>query len=177
MSCAVAAVSGCKAERDPRRTNFELRGPEGVARYDPATGRLKRIDADINKNGRIETFGYWDANRLIRIEIDSDEDGKIDRWEHYGELNRLAKIGSSSQDDGTEDTWTFPDEKGLLSRVESDTDRDGRIDKREFYSANSDAPGDRVLTIVELDFDTAGKPQRRLHYALDGSFEKSEILR
>jgi hypothetical protein len=174
---ASAAAIGCSDQQDPRRTNFEIRGSDGVARYDPGTGRLRRIDADINKNGRMDTFGYWDANRLIRIEIDNDEDGTVDRWEHYGDLNRLARIGSSSQNDGTEDTWAYPDGDGFLSRVESDADRDGRIDKRELYLPKPDAADGRVLTIVELEFDAAGRPQRRLHYKPDGSFDKSEIVR
>lgn len=167
----------CSEPPDPRRTNFEIRGKEGVAKYDPNTGRLKRIDADTNKNGRMETFSYWDATRIIRIEIDRDEDGKIDRWEHYNEKNKLLRVGSSSKDDDVEDTWTYPDATGFLGRVETDLDRNGSIDKREIYVQNPRAPDQRVLAIVELDLDRAGRPARRLHYRADGSFERSEALR
>jgi len=174
---AAAAIASCSAPPDPRRTNFEIRGKEGVAKYDPKTGRLKRLDADTNKNGRMETFSYWDATRLFRIEIDGDEDGKIDRWEHYDANNKMTRVGSSSKDDEVEDTWTYPDANGFLARVETDVDRDGAIDKREIYAPKPGAPEGRVLSIVELDLDQAGQPRRRLHYRADGSFEKTEAVR
>jgi hypothetical protein len=167
----------CDTPPDPRRTNFEIRGKEGVAKYDPKTGRLKRVDADINKNGRIETFSYWDATRVIRIEVDRDEDGKIDRWEHYDESNKMTRVGSSSKDDEVEDTWTFPDANGFLAKVETDSDRDGVVDKRETYVQKPSAPDGRVLSILELGLDPAGNPARRLYYRPDGSFDRTETLR
>lgn len=167
----------CSEPPDPRRTNFEIRGKEGVATYDPKTGRLKRIDADTNKNGRIETFSYWDATRIIRIEIDRDEDGRIDRWEHYDANNKLSRIGSSTKDDEVEDTWTYPDSNGFLAKVESDTDRDGGIDKREIYSPTPGTTGGRVLSIVELEIDKTGAAGRRIYYRPDGTFERSEVSR
>jgi hypothetical protein len=182
LNTAIAAVPlvfciACSEPRDPRRTNFEIRGKDGVAKYDPKTGRLQRIDADTNKNGHIETFSYWDATRIIRIEIDRDEDGKIDRWEHYDDANTLRRIGSSSRDDEVEDTWTYPDAAGLLERVESDTDRDGILDKREIYVPHPSKPGGRVLSVVELGLNQAGNPSRRLYYRPDGSFDRSETSR
>ena len=177
VAVALLACVACSEPPDPRRTNFEIRGKDVVAKYDPKTGRLQRIDGDTNKNGRIESFSYWDATRLIRVEIDRDEDGKIDRWEHYDEHKKLVRVGSSSRDDGTEDTWAYPDEGGFLARVETDADRDGLIDKREFFAAKPASPENRVLTSVELEFDKAGKPGRRLYYRTDGSFERSEVLR
>ena len=174
-SCALATA--CKEPPDPRRTNYEIRAKEGYAKYDPATGKLQRLDIDQNKNGRMETFSYWDGARLHRIEVDHDEDGKIDRWEHYDEQKHLTRIGSSSRDDQIEDTWTYPDERGFLARVEMDTNRDGLIDKRELFVARSGAPDGRVLSIVELEIDQSGHPRRRLHYRPDGSFDKSEVVR
>lgn len=173
----VTICAACETPPDPRRTNFEIRGKEGVAKYDPKTGRLKRVDADINKNSRIETFSYWDATRVIRIEVDRDEDGKIDRWEHYDANNKMTRVGSSSKDDEVEDTWTYPDASGFLAKVETDTDRDGRIDKRETYVQNPSASHGRVLAIVELGLNQNGQATRRLHYHPDGSFDRAEIVR
>lgn len=165
----------CTQPPDPRRTNFEIRGKDGVAKYDPASGRLSHIDIDRNHDGRIETFSYWDAARILRIEIDSDGDGRIDRWEHYDDANRLARLGSSAHDDGIEDTWTYPDQHGQLARVEIDTDRDGAIDQRRWFESGRSAH--RVLSTVELDIDRNGTPARRLHYAPDGTFQRAEVLR
>jgi hypothetical protein len=177
LASVIVLASACDTPPDPRRTNFEIRGEQGVAKYDPRTGRLRRLDADTNKNGRIETFSFWDATRIIRIEADVDEDGKIDRWEHYDDGNKLMRIGSSSRDDQVEDTWTYPDAKGFLARVEFDTDRDGAIDKREIYLENPAVAGGRLLSIVELDVDKTGVPGRRLYYRADGSFDRSEVTR
>ena len=176
MCAALVFLSAaCTPPPDPRRTNFEIRGKEGVAKYDPKTGRLKRLDADTNKNGRMETFSYWDATRLFRIEIDQDEDDKIDRWEHYDANNKMVRVGSSSKDDQIEDTWTYPDAKGFLARVETDTDRDGAIDKREIYVQSQSAADGRVLSAVEIGLNEAGK-FRRLHYRPDGSFDRVETV-
>lgn len=171
------ALPACEEPPDPRRTNFEVKRDNVHAKYDPKTGRLKKIDADIDKNGKFETFSYWDGTRLDRIEIDKDEDGKIDRWEHYGEDNRMSRVGSSSKDDEVEDTWAYPDDRGFLARVETDTDRDGAIDKREIFVQREGVADSRILSIVELEIDQSGGPGLRMHYNADGSFAKSEVLR
>lgn len=174
-ACVLGATIACSEPPDPRRTNFQITGKEGVAKYDPKTGRLSRLDIDQNKDGRIETFSYWDAARVHRIEIDTDDDRRIDRWEHYDEHNVLARVGSSRNDDGVEDTWAYPDRKGELERVETDADRDGVVDKRESFTAGG--PASRVLSVVELDLDQSGKPGRRLVYGPDGTFQRVEMLR
>jgi len=172
---AFGILIGCKAPPDMRRSNFEIRAKEGYAKYDPKTGKLQRVDADKNKNGRMDTFSYWDGARVLRIEIDNDEDDKIDRWEHYDEKNVLVRIGSSSKDDQVEDTWTYPDSKGFLARVETDANRDGVIEKRETFVPAPTSVG-RVLSLVELGLDAAGQPSRRLFYGPDGSFLRSETV-
>ena len=170
------AFLSCTQPPDPRRTNFEIRGKDGVAKYDPASGRLSRIDIDHNKDGRIETFSYWDAARILRIEIDSDGDGRIDRWEHYDAANHLTHLGSSAHDDGIEDTWTYPNQHGQLARVELDIDRDGAIDQRRLFEPGGGS-AQSVLSSVELDIDRTGAAARRLHYAPDGTFQRAEVLR
>lgn len=175
LSCVCTAA--CTTPPDPRRTNFEVRGEGGVAKYDPKTGRLSRIDIDHNKDGNLETFSYWDGSRVLRIEIDADGDGRIDRWEHYDHSNHLTRVGSSRRDDGVEDTWSYPDRDGRLLRVETDTDRDGAIDKRETFVAASGGADARVLSTVDLDIDGSGASGRRLHYSTDGTFQRAEVLR
>jgi hypothetical protein len=173
----LTATVACTERPDPRRTNFELRNKDGVAKYDRKTGRLRRIDIDRDHDGRIETFSYWDASRVIRIEIDTDGDNRIDRWEHYDAANRLSRVGSSRRDDGVEDTWTYPDDAGLLARVETDTDRDGVIDKRETFTGGATSSDARVVSTIDFELDRYGTPARRLLYAPDGTFRHAEVLR
>ena len=177
LGACVLTTSGCAERPDPRRTNFEIRGKEAVAKYDPKTGRLSRIDMDHNKDGRLETFSYWDGARVMRIEIDADSDGRIDRWEHYDDTNTLERVGSSMRDDGIEDTWTYPGADGQLARVDTDANRDCVVDKRETFAAGLASSHGRVLSVVDLDLDIDGVPKRRLYYAADGTFQRVEVLR
>lgn len=181
-ACWVAALfalvaSACGAPPDPNRTNFRVERPGITAQYNEKTGRLSRIEMDQNKNGRMDTFSYWDGIQIQRIEVDQDEDGRVDRWEHYGPGNKMTKVATSSRDDAVEDTWAYPDERGFLFKVESDTDRDGIVDKRETFAPRPGASDSRVLVMVELGLDKAGRASRRLYYKPDGSFDRSEIER
>ena len=154
--------------------------------YNKKTGRLELLRYDSDGDGKFDTFSYMDGARVVRIEIDQNEDGKIDRWEYYGPGQKLEKVGFSRAQDGKEDAWSFVDangaidrveistrrnekidrieryEKGVLVRAEEDTDGDGKFDKWETYD------GER-LSSVAFDTTHRGTPDRRLIYSADGS--------
>jgi hypothetical protein len=144
---------------------------------------------DSNDDGRFDTFSYMDGATILRIEIDQNEDGKIDRWEYYGPGKVLERVGFSRAQNGIEDAWQYFDrfgamtriemsstrgkngplidrieyyEHGVVVRAEEDTDHDGAIDKWETYD------GDR-LAAVAFDDQHRGIPTRKLLYAADGS--------
>src|SRR4030095_8168072 len=71
--------------------------------YDARTGRLQLLKYDSNRNGITDMWSYMDGSRVVRVEIDRDEDGKIDRWEYYDARQRIEKVGVSRQNDGKED--------------------------------------------------------------------------
>jgi hypothetical protein len=153
--------------------------------YDKKTGKLTMLTFDSKKAGKIDTWSYMDGTRIVRIEIDRDGDGKVDRWEYYGADQKVEKIGLSRSNDGKVDAWAYPaadgsiarmeistkrDDKvtriehyqaGILSRVEEDTQGSGRIDKWETYR-------DGALAIVAFDDQRRGTPTRRLVYMADG---------
>ena len=154
--------------------------------YDPATGRLQQLRLDSDKNGTVDTVSYMDGTRLIRIEIDKDEDGRVERWEYYGTDRRLEKIGFSRANDGKEDAWSFPGPDGSVVRIDISTERDGRITRTEHYQkgvlTHSEEDDDRDgrpdrwemydggrLSSVAFDTTHRGKPDRRLVYRPDGS--------
>src|SRR5262245_62636206 len=97
--------------------------------YNKQTGRLELLRYDSNGNGTFDTFSYMDGTRVIRIEIDSNEDGKIDRWEYYGPNQKLEKVGFSRAQDGNEDAWTFFDASGAPERIEISTRRNHKVDR------------------------------------------------
>ncbi len=176
---------------------FGCGGPASVAKtvdpvYDKATGRLQLLKYDANGNGRPDTFSYMEGARVLRIEIDKDEDGKIDRWEYYGADAKLERVGFSAKNDGHEDGWSFAGPDGAVSRVELSTRRDGTVTRTEFYDkaaiarAEEDTDFDGAVDkwetyaaggrMASVAFDTVhrGTPDRRLLYDEDGSVRAEE---
>jgi len=157
--------------------------------YNKKTGRLEQLKYDSDGDGKFDTFTYMDGSTILRIEIDRDEDGKIDRWEYYGPGKALERVGLSRAQNGVEDAWQYFDasgaivrvelaaedsarkkrverieyyEKGILVRAEEDTDHDGITDKWETYDGSR-------LSSVAFDEQHRGTPTRRIVYAPDGS--------
>lgn len=170
---------GCGGASDRERAAIE-------PVYDRSTGRLQLLKYDSNHNGKVDTISHMDGALVLRIEIDKDEDGKIERWEYYGADQKLEKVGFSLAADGTEDAWSFsgPDgsivridvstrrdgkitrvehyAKDMLIRAEEDTDTDGRVDKWETFE-------DGRLASVAFDTGRRGSPDRRLVYGAGGA--------
>jgi hypothetical protein len=171
--CAVTTLlcAACEEPPDPRRTNFRVERGNVVAQYDDKTGRMKRLEVDTNKNGKMDTWTYMDGTRIDRIEIDRDEDDKIDRWEYYTD-NKMVRVGTSTRGDGVVDEWAFQGPNGVVSRVETDVDRDGRIDKWEHFDPPAYPGAPPTLREVGLDPDPSGQPTRRLLYNARGEFER-----
>jgi hypothetical protein len=178
LAFAVSA-GGCVGSSRP-----DSSGIEPV--YSKQTGQLEQLKYDSNRNGTVDTVSYMDGARVLRIEIDKDEDGKIERWEYYGADQKLEKVGFSLAADGKEDGWSFSGPDGSIARIELSTRRDGKVTRTEHYehdvltSAEEDADADgRIdkweaydsgrLTSVAFDTSHRGSPERRLIYSADGS--------
>ena len=155
------------------------------ATYDKETGKLSQLTIDARKDGKPNIYSYMDGTRFVRIEIDKDEDGKIDRWEYYGPDQKLEKIGFSRSNDGKVDAWAYKSADGSVAKVEVSTNRDGKIDRIEFYEkdtlvrAEEDTNGDGRTdkwetyengTLLTVSFDTkfTGKPDRTVDYRQEG---------
>src|ERR1700676_5030836 len=83
--------------------------------YDKQSGKLVQLIVDAKKDGKPNIYSYMDGTKFVRIEIDQDEDGKIDRWEYYGPDQKLEKVGLSRLNDGKEDAWSFAGPDGAVS--------------------------------------------------------------
>ena len=141
------------------------------AKYNPATGKLSQLTVNRNNDDKPNVFSYMDGSKFVRIEIDVDEDGKIDRWEYYSADQKLEKVGLSRSNDGIVDAWLFQGADGTINRIEVSTRRDGQVNRVEFYESgkraraeedtNKDGRADRWETYVNgslatVSFDTAG---------------------
>lgn len=60
--------------------------------YDPATGKLTMVAYDANGNLRLDHWCYMDGERLLRMDVDENEDGAIDRREYYGPGERIEYL-------------------------------------------------------------------------------------
>jgi hypothetical protein len=138
--------------------------------YNRTTGRLEQLVSDADANGTPDARAYMDGVALQRIELDRNQDGKPDRWEHYAPSAAGASVGTppaivrAEEANGADArvTRTESYKDGVLARVEEDTDLDGRVDKWETYE-------DGELRFVDLDLEGQGVATQRLVYATDGS--------
>ncbi len=160
--------------------------------YDDATGRLQLLKYDADGDGTIDTWSYMDGARVVRIELDLDQNNVIDRWESYGPDQAIEKVGSSRAGDNTPDSWAFYDTGGTITKLELSTHRDGTVDRVEYYEAgarvraeedtNADGHVDKWevyegtrLAAVSLDTQQRGRPDRRVVYAQDGTVRLEQL--
>jgi antitoxin component YwqK of YwqJK toxin-antitoxin module len=143
------AASSCA----PAPTNDSVQ-----ATYDKKTGKLSQLTVDATKDGKPNIYSYMDGTKFVRIEIDNDEDGKIDRWEYYGPDQKLQKVGFSRANDGKVDAWAYEAPDGSIGKVEISTLRNGRVDRTELYENG-------VMVRAEVDSDGDGHPDKWETYA------------
>ena len=179
ITIGAAVLCGC-SHRDRERLRQTT-----TPTYDSTSGKLTQLTYDRNGNGVVDTWVDMDGNKPLRSRSDTDEDGKVDRWEYYDNQGRLLKVGYSRKNGGKPDAWAFSDAdgqvarieissiaderkidrseyyvKGVLVRAEQDTDRDGRPDTWETYENGT-------LKTAAFDEDRDGRPDRRLTYSGD----------
>jgi hypothetical protein len=175
-----------------------------TAAYDAETGRLRALAFDVNKNGKNDTVVYMDGVHIRRIELDLNENGKVERWDFYDEQGRLEKVGLSRRDDGIMDAEAFYTDAGVLTEIHISTKRDAKFDRTEFYENNvlvrsaDDTNGDGkpdkwdtyrpdphpapgappyVITSTAIDETGAGRPTRRFTYGEHGAIARVEVDR
>ena len=151
------------------------------AKYDKATGKLSQLTMNVAKDGKPNVISYMDGGKFVRIEIDADENGSVDRWEYYDADQALQKVGMSRSNDGIADAWLFQGKDGLPGKVEISTRRDGKANRTEFYAkgeltraeedTDSDGRVDKweeyqggTLAAVSFDMNKSGKPTINIDY-------------
>ena len=166
-------------------------GDQPRAEYDRETGRVRRLTFDFNRNGHNDAVSIMDGTHIDHVELDFDEDGKVDRWDFYKGGPSLLYAGLSRLKDGVMDSRAFYGPAGELVRIEVSTRRDGRFNRVEFYDGgtlvrseedtNGDGRPDKwetyrpntdttpneppyVVASVAFDDSGSGTPQRRLVY-------------
>jgi hypothetical protein len=49
----------------------------------------------LNDKGSIATWAFMEAALIVWIEIDTHENGRLDRWEYYTRERKLERVGWS----------------------------------------------------------------------------------
>jgi hypothetical protein len=184
---AVLMAAGCS----------KAAGHTPAASYDPKTGKLTTLAVDSNRNGKVDTVSHMDGARIVRIEVDQDENGQVDRWDFYGPDKKLERVGFSRQNDGVMDAVAYYQSEGVLTRMEvstrrdgtfdrieryvdgrlveaaEDTDADGRPDKWDQYARSSSTTEDVVIATA-FDDSKSGRPERRFVYGVNGAIARVE---
>jgi len=189
----VALAAGCSPPEQ---------GAKAQPEYDPNTHLLTKLYYDANKNGKNESTAYMRGAHIVRVELDWDENGKVERWDIYNDDGSLQKVGLATRNDGVMDNQVFYSPSGAMERIEISTRRDGRFDRTEYYTnnvlirseddTNHDGRPDKwdtympvakaaaglpayTITSTAFDEDGRGKPTRRLIFGSGGSIVRVEI--
>jgi len=128
----------------------------------PATAKQqqfkpKEVKVDRNYDGIAERIEFYDDNgSIMRVEVDSDADGKIDEWVYY-EKGVAVKGEKDLNKDGKADTSMIYDVKGVIIRTETDVNGDTKTDEWVYYTNG-------VPVKAEKDTNNDGKVDTWLNY-------------
>lgn len=135
--------------------SFDTRGdgkPVVLKVKDASGHEICRV-TDINHDGKPDLYEYFDASgQLRRIEADYDSNGSIDSVEVY-EDGKLVQRKYDTTGQHRVDTWDFFDKAtGKRVRRERDTTNDGKVDQWWVWS------GDRVTVAFDTNGDGKPDP-------------------
>ncbi len=119
--------------------------------------RPKEIKMDRNGDGVIDRVEvYDDQGTIIRVEADTNGDGKMNEWVYY-KKGVATKGERDINADGKPDTFLTYNEKGTIIKSEADTNGDGKVDEWVRYK-------DGNPTEAEKDTNGDGKPDTWIEY-------------
>ena len=159
LAVLLAALGGCREAHPDARVQ---------ATYDD-TGKLRLLTYDSTGNAKPDTWTYMDGARVLRVEIDKNEDGVVDVVSTTTPGRRSRRSRVRTRPDGKVTRTEFYD-GGVLARAEEDVDGNGAVDRWETYAEG-------LVRSVAFDLEGAGRPTRRLVYGSDGQLVQIETGR
>jgi hypothetical protein len=115
-----------------RVTDLNHDGKPDMFEYYDASGQLRRREADFDDSGVVDLIEYYQDGKLIRKELDTTGQHRIDTWDYYDPAS------------------------GKLSRRERDTNHDGRVDQWWTYD------GDKITIAVDKNGDDKPDPEHTI---------------
>jgi hypothetical protein len=112
-------------------TNFD--GVKDVIRKYNDKGESLFEEADVNFDGKTDTWLTFAKGRIAEEKLDRDYNGNPDEWKYYS-AGRLSRAKRDTNKDGKPDTWEMYGSDGRLERMGVDVDGDERVDRWDFDS-------------------------------------------
>src|SRR5262245_61221592 len=109
------------------------------------TRRPALVTDDRNRDGRADVWRWYDADgRLVRLEIDTNFDGRPDRREEYRDNRLLRREIDRNFDDRLDDVFEFDPETSLIVLEKIDTNLNGTADLLRLYALGRPVFSERV---------------------------------
>ncbi len=120
--------------------------------------------SDLNRDGKPDMYEYFDKNGVIRRrEADYDDNGIINAIEIY-ENGKLVRAELDTTNQGRIDTWdTFDPNTGKRIKRERDATGDGRVDQWWTYE------GDKVTIAMDKNGDGLPDPESVITLSASGT--------
>ena len=116
-----------------REIDTNLDGTKDVVRKYNDKGEALFEEADINHDGRIDTWLTFMKGRISEEKTDRNFDGNADEWKYFSG-GRITRARRDTNSDGKPDTWEMYASNGTLERMGVDVDGDERVDRWDYDS-------------------------------------------
>jgi hypothetical protein len=86
-----------------------------------------RVDLSLARDRHIDKREYYAGDALVRAELDTNNDGRVDRWDRYEQgVLREVQFDTTFKAAGPDRRLLY-DPQGHFTAAEADDDRDGRF--------------------------------------------------
>lgn len=110
-----------------REVDTNLDGMKDLVRTYDEKGQALREQMDSDYDGRVDRWMTFAAGRMAKLELDKNSDGQPDEFRYYSS-GKLARVQQDTNFDGKPDAWEIYSQ-GTLERRGVDIDHDGIVDR------------------------------------------------
>ncbi len=114
-----------------REIDTNLDGTKDVVRKYNDKGDALFEEADINHDGRIDTWLTFMKGRISEEKTDRNFDGNADQWKYFSG-GRITRAKRDTNNDSKPDIWEMYASNGTLERMGVDVDGDERVDRWDY---------------------------------------------
>jgi hypothetical protein len=100
-----------------RITDLNHDGKPDMFEYYDQTGALRRREADYDDNGIVNSIEHFENGKLVRRELDTTNQGKIDTWDFFDPATgaRTKRERDATGDGKIDQWWTYAGEKVTIA--------------------------------------------------------------